>query len=126
MPLMPLSGEVLCFLYSFYSPSLSSESLDDLLVLNSDKIPMQVFNPDHHIDRWWESKTRRPRQKPLKKYSKRFSGNSSSSTDDAPITATATSTSGSDESDSESPQNILDEWDNWMQESEISSFSECG
>ena len=77
MPLMPLSGEMLCFLYSFCSPSqhltenlrvfstvnvikvdkratLSNESLDDLLVLNADKIPIEDFTPDHSIDRWWE------------------------------------------------------------------------
>ena len=111
--------------------TLSNESLDDLLVLNADKIPIEDFTPNHSIDRWWESKTRRPRQRPRKKYAKRMqsSGNASSSTDSTatltPITTTATSTSGSDEeSDSEGPQTILDKWDNWMQEPEISSDPE--
>ena len=47
--------------------TLSNESLDDLLVLNSDKIPSQNFNPYHSINMWWDSKRRRPQQKPRKK-----------------------------------------------------------
>ena len=34
--------------------TLSNESLDDLLVLNADKIPIEDFTPDHSIERWWE------------------------------------------------------------------------
>ena len=42
--------------------SLSNESLDDLLVLNSERVPIQDFKPDPGINLWWESKTRRPAQ----------------------------------------------------------------
>ena len=95
--------------------TLSNESLDDLLVLNSDKISIRNFNPDHSIDRWWEAKTRRPHQKSRKKYAKRYSGNSSTSTDDGPPVTSTTTTSASDaigdESDLENLQNV---WTNGM------------
>ena len=90
-------------------------------MLNSDKFSIQNFNPDHSIDRCCEAKTRRPQQKSRKKYAKRYSGNSSTSTDDGPpvtsTTATSTSDATCDESDLQNPQNILDKWDDWMQES---------
>ena len=42
---------------------MSSRSLDDLLLLNTPKLPISSFNPDPSIDLWWSSKTRRPSQK---------------------------------------------------------------
>jgi hypothetical protein len=42
---------------------LSNRSLDDLLLLNTPKVPISSFNPDPSIDLWWLDKTRRPSQK---------------------------------------------------------------
>ena len=39
---------------------LSAESFDDLLLLNSNKIPLTSFVADQAIDLWWTDKTRRP------------------------------------------------------------------
>ena len=47
---------------------LSIEALDDLLLLNSDKTPMDKFDRDPAIDIWWSSKARRPSQKQWKQY----------------------------------------------------------
>ena len=41
---------------------LSNESLDDLLLLNTDKVPLSSFNPERAIELWWNDKTRRPNQ----------------------------------------------------------------
>ena len=49
---------------------LSEESFDDLLLLNSSKIPLTSFVADQAIDLWWSDKTRRPNQNPRKKYKK--------------------------------------------------------
>ena len=47
---------------------LTNESLDDLLLLKSDKIPLASFNADPSIDLWWSAKARRPTQKERKAY----------------------------------------------------------
>jgi len=39
---------------------LSNESLDDLLQLNTDKVPLNSFNPERAIKLWWNDTTRRP------------------------------------------------------------------
>ena len=41
---------------------LLNESLDDLLMLNTDKVPLSRFNADSAIQLWWKDKTRRPNQ----------------------------------------------------------------
>ena len=46
---------------------LKNQSLDDLLLLKSDKIPLASFIPDQSIDLWWSAKARRPSQKERKK-----------------------------------------------------------
>ena len=105
--------------------TLSNESLDNLLVLNSEKIPLQKFNPDHSIDMWWDSKRRRPQQKARKKYAKWFSVQSSTDSSGAATTSDTCDLMDSEaESDSDSLQNILDDWDNWIHESELSSDSD--
>ena len=51
----------------FFPPlrsSLSNDLLDDLLVLNTDRIPLKDFNLDHSISLWSSEKTRRPNQGP--------------------------------------------------------------
>ena len=83
--------------------SMSNELLDDLLVINVDKVSIEEFKADHSIDLWWKSKTRRPNQPARKVYEKRkeVQGTSSTSID-------------SDSSDSPSDSDILGEWDHWM------------
>lgn len=43
--------------------SMSNELLDDLLVINVEKMSMEDFNPDDSIELWWKAKTRRLNQK---------------------------------------------------------------
>ena len=88
--------------------SLSNESLDDLLVLNSERVPIQDFNPDPGINPWWESKTRRPAQKPRKRYEKRHSLHSSTKSKEPE------SVHDSDPAD-HSQVDLLEEWDNCFQ-----------
>ena len=91
--------------------SLNNDTLDDLLVLNSDKVPLTQFNPDKSIDLWWAAKTRRPNQSSRKEYTRHQSSGPSTSTD---------------ESDATSPENIvlLDDWDNWLAPDETDSNSD--
>ena len=51
-----------------------NDTLKDLLMLNTDGILMDKFNPDLSIDLWWKAKTWRPDQKKRKKYKKRAAG----------------------------------------------------
>ena len=52
---------------------LNNESLDDLLLLNSTRVPIASFDPDPSIDLWWSAKARRPSQKERKEYRPRSS-----------------------------------------------------
>ena len=52
---------------------LSNEILNDLLLLNSEKIPLDKFDPNPAIDLWWSAKARRPSQKSRKLYKPRKS-----------------------------------------------------
>ena len=47
---------------------LSNDTLDDLLILNTDRVPLQDFNPGAAIDLWLKSKIRRLNQPPRKQY----------------------------------------------------------
>ena len=82
---------------------LSNDTLDDLLLLNSDKIPLDKFDPNPAIDLWWSAKTRRPSQKSRKQYKPRLS--------DQPSTSEIT-----DPEDSE-PGDALGDWDDLVQSS---------
>ena len=81
---------------------LTNESLDDLVLLNSDKIPIDTFDPNPAIDLWWSAKARRPSQKTRKQYKARSS--------DGP----STSTSASDIEIESEPENVLDDWDDLL------------
>ncbi len=76
--------------------SLGNDLLDDLLVLNTDRVPLKDFNPDRSISLWWGDKVRRPNQRPRKEYAVR------SGQEDA-----------EDDSVSE-PTEMLQEWDEWL------------
>ena len=56
---------------------LGNETLDDLLVLNSDRVALMEFNPGQSIKLWWNAKNRRPNQNPRRKYRKRSDTSSS-------------------------------------------------
>ena len=94
--------------------SLGNETLDDLLTINTDKVNVNDFDPDHSIELWWKAKTRRLNQNPRKQYQKKNSASTSGA-----------SASVEDETDSdiESTQSsadcsedfcALDDWDKWF------------
>lgn len=43
--------------------SMGNDTLEDLLALNADYIPMKDVNPDDSIQKWWNAKCRRPVRK---------------------------------------------------------------
>ena len=77
---------------------LTNEPLDDLLLLNADKTPLKLFDPNPSIDLWWSAKTRRPSQKPRKQYKKCRSGLSASRAADS-------------EETEDSEPDVLGDWD---------------
>ena len=90
--------------------SLGSGTLDDLLVLNADKLPLQEFSPESAIDLWWDAKTRKPSHGPRMQYKKR--------TPRCQTSATPSSDIDSSEEEEEEDKLLLDDWDDWMQDSD--------
>ena len=84
---------------------LSNETLDDLLLFNLDKLPLEKFNPNPGINFWWSAKARRPSQKARKQYKPRCK--------DQPSTSQATN---SEDSESE-VEDVLHDWDDLIQSS---------
>ena len=60
--------------------SLGDDTLKDLM-LNTNVISMENFNPDPCIELWWQAKTRRPDQKNRKEYKKKGGQNIESETE---------------------------------------------
>ena len=79
---------------------LSNESLDDLLLLSTDSVPLKEFCPDAAIDLWWKDKLRRPNQKKRREYMKRTN---------TTVDSSSTSSSESEESDSQTNHLLLTE-----------------
>ena len=50
--------------------SMSNELLDDLLIINVEKVNIADFKADDSIELWWKVKTRRPNQQQGKEYKK--------------------------------------------------------
>ena len=73
--------------------SMSSELLDDLLVINVEKVNIADFKVDNDIELWQKAKTRHPNQQQRKEYKKQREIQDNSDTD-------------SDLSDT----NILEDW----------------
>ena len=48
--------------------SFKNDTLDDLLVLAIDSVPLSDFCPDSAIELWWKDKVRRPSQSERKEY----------------------------------------------------------
>ena len=83
---------------------MSNELLDDLLVINVEKVSVEDFNPDDSIEIWWKPKTRRPNQE-RKKYRK----------NETCVSAATTTSCDMDDSDpSDSSQEDLLDWDCWL------------
>ena len=104
---------------------LSNEALDDLLTINSAQVPLKEFSSDEAVDLWWSDKGRRPNQKPRKPYSTRGEFKMPVPQHQLQITFRLSSDSEVEEvqsesgSDSDKSLNLLDEWDDWMESSEI-------
>ena len=79
--------------------SLGNELLDDLLVLNSERVSLKSFNA---ISLWWSDKVRKPNQRPRKEYA----ACSSFSTNDIPPEDS--------EKKSDAGTELLQEWDDWI------------
>lgn len=99
---------------------LNNESLDDLLTLTSDLIPLNEFSADPAIDLWWSAATRRPNQKARKCYRRKKrkmnpGSASSTSTDESEcVDESAADVDGESEVDSDSSTDHeidLSEWD---------------
>ena len=88
--------------------SLTNQSLDDLLLLNSEKVPLVNFDPNPGIDLWWSVKTRRPSQNARKQYKKRCPRS------EGPSTSQSTDHGESDDSE---PEDVLRDWDDLIMES---------
>ena len=86
---------------------LGNETVNDLLGLTTEQIPLSKFSPDSSIDLWWSSKTRRPNQKQRTHYSKRGTNQTSDM-----------------EEDSDNDTSILDDWDKLMVNDSSDSESE--
>ena len=88
--------------------SLTNESLDDLLLLTSDSVPLKDFCPDDAIDLWWRDKVRRPHQSSRKRYKKRTPSS------DVAVNESTDSSQCESEEDSDDDTDLLGDWDDWM------------
>ena len=93
---------------------LSSESLDDILLLNTDKIPLSSFNSETAIELWWSDKTRRPNQHKRKAYKKRHQSKTEPKviildSDHSDVSDVEESPGSS--SDDDTGSDLLEEWD---------------
>lgn len=83
--------------------TLSNQALQDLLILNSSKLPLQDFTPHSAITLRWEGKQRRPNQSQRKKYKPRKTSSSSSAQSESLETASDT--------EEDTQVSFLDDWD---------------
>ena len=77
---------------------MSNELLDDLLIINVEKVNIADFKADDSIELWWKVKTQRPNQQQRKEYKKKQREIQDNSDTDSDLSDT----------------NILEDWDNWM------------
>ena len=89
---------------------LGNDTLDDLLVLNTDHIPLKEFDQDRSIRLWWTSKKRRVNQGPKKEYQRKSRDqDDTSSVDSQSLTVVDTQSLGTAASSV-----LLDDWDEFM------------
>ncbi len=86
--------------------SLDRDTLNNLLILNTDKIPRQEFTPEAAIDLCCDAKTRKPSHAPRKQYKKHTSRGE----------ALETPTPDKDSNEEEEDEMLLDDWDESMQD----------
>ena len=91
--------------------SLSNESLDDLLLLTTDSVPLREFCPDEAIDLWWRDKVRRPNQSKRKQY-KECTRNLT--THESTVSSSESETEPGSKEDSDAQSDLLSDWDEWM------------
>ena len=91
---------------------LGNEALDDLLMLNTDAIPLSQFNPDRSIDLWWKHTTRRPTQSQRKDYAPRRRTSSADHSNSSDCTANIEQQQ-TEETDS-SERFSMNDWDTWL------------
>ena len=87
--------------------SLSNDTLSDLLIINTDKVPLQEFSPKAAIDLWKDAEDRKPSHGPRGQYKK---CTSRSQTLESPNSDTDSS------EEEEEDKLLLDDWDDWMQD----------
>ncbi len=83
--------------------SMSNDLLDDLIMINTDPVPIKQFNPDQSIGLWWKDNKRRPNQNPRKGDAESVPGPSGS--------AVLADMSG--QSSDEDTDEVLQQWDDW-------------
>ena len=89
--------------------SLSNESLDDLLLLTSDSVPLKDFCPDDAINFWWKDKVCQPQQSTRRLYKKRTPSSN------LPVDeSTGSSSQSESEENSDDDTDLLGDWDDWM------------
>ena len=91
--------------------SLNNSTVNDLLMINSDCVPLKSFCADFSIDLWWRGKTRRINQQPRKQYNKRRTLSSA----DEPCSSSSSQTLPTEE---EEMIDVLEDWDDWLDETE--------
>ena len=82
---------------------MTNDSLDDLLLLTLNEVPLNKFSPDAAIDLWWKDKQRRPNQQKRKKYKRRKTESTSPEVE-----------TDSSESEGKDHHDLLSDWDSWM------------
>ena len=91
---------------------LSNEALDDLLMITTNNIPLEKFDPNPAIDLWWNAKQRRPCEKERRKYRPREKRLPVGTPAATPITIE--SESSNSESEEDADHILLDDWDNFV------------
>lgn len=100
--------------------SLSIDTLNDLLMLNIDKLPLEELEVDEAIDMWWHAKQRRPTHQKRKKYKKRTSivplpyDSDTSSTTGITTSSPEEEEEEEEEESAEEPKLLFDDWDEWI------------
>ena len=94
----------------------SNEALDDFLIVTTAGDPLDKFNPDHTITRWWKHKVCQPNQKQIAPYKKRqvtthTGGSTSAEAHDSIESEHSSDTESNSDPESES---ILQNQDSWI------------
>ena len=103
-----------------YKLCLCQTLCNELNFVSVRKRKLAGFSPDRAVQLWWHTKQRRPNQSVRKKYRPRSSSRKLAL---GPSTSTVTESASSSDNvdsidgDSVEEQSLLDDWDDWMRES---------